>query len=326
MDIPAIQPIPERQSSLLADDGGLSRLEEIACWLTARQGQQQKPLKPAIVIFAADHGIAGRCQQTVDQAQQLAAGHSLVNRLAKQAGASVKVVDVGIAAELSDATGIEQARVSSGSGDITVSPAMSPAEYWEAVGIGEEMAGQAIEDGANLLVAGSIGAGHRIATTAIICELLGLETEDALDLPEGGDPEQFSHDLLAVEKALARAKGTPSHDILMQLGGLEIAAMAGFYRAAAQRGVPVLLDGLVSSVAALAAVAWQVHIAGWMLASHVSEEPAHRLVLDELGLDPLVHLGQSPRAGAGAALLLPVLHAALKLHDSLIAIEEHQAK
>ena len=322
MDIPAIQPIPEYQSSLLVEDGALSRLEEVACWFVARQGKPTpEPLKAAIVLFAADHGVAGENQETADQVRRIASGQALIKRMAAQNEATLKIVDVGVTADLSDVEGIEQAKVRSGSGNIATTAAMSPAEYWEAVGIGEEMANQAVDAGANLLIAGNIGAGTGIAATAILCELLGLEAEDVLDLPEGGDPERYSHNLMAVEQALARAAGTPSHDILMQLGGLEIAAMAGFYRAAAQRGVPILLDGFISAVAALAAVAWHVHIAGWMLASHVSKQLGHRQILDELGLDPLVHLPQGMQAGEGAALLLPVLQSALQLHGDLLAVE-----
>ena len=324
MDIPAIQPITEHQGNLLVADGSLCRLEEVACWFAARQGKAlPEPLKAAIVVFAADHGAAQHAD-TAGLVRQIAAGGALINRMADYGKASLKVVDVGMASDLSDIAGIEQAKVRQGSGDITHEPAMSQVEYWEAVGTGEEMANQAVDDGANLLIAGSVGSGHRIASTAIICELLGLEAEDVLDISATASPEQYAQELLAVEKALARAQGTPSHDLLMQLGGLEIAAMAGFYRAAAQRGVPILLDGFISSVAALTAVAWNVHIAGWMLASHVSGQMGHQQVLDELGLEPLVHLHDNLNTGAGAALLIPVLQSALELHRGLAAVEEFQ--
>lgn len=323
MDIPAIQPITEQQSSLLVEDGSLCRLEEIACWLASRQGERQpEQLKAAIVIFAADHGVDPNAG-TAALVRQVAEGKGLINRLADHGKASLKIVDVGTAGDLSKVTGVEQARVREGSGDITSEPAMSQVEYWEAVGVGEDMANQAIDAGANLLIAGKIGSGHRIASAAITCELLGLEAEDVLELSGDTNPEQqYSRELLAVEKALARAQGTPSHDLLMQLGGLEIAAMAGFYRAAAQRGVPILLDGFVSAVAALAAVAWNVHIAGWMLASHVSSQVGHQQVLEELGLEAMVHLHGNLNSGTGAALMIPVLQSALELHRGLAAVEE----
>lgn len=323
MNIPSIQPITEQQGKLLIEGGSLYRLDEVACWLAARQKNRlSQPLHAAIVVFAADHGAAADTD-TAATVRRMAAGQSLINRLADQGKASLTIVDVGVADDLSDLEGIEHARISAGSGDITLAPAMSQEAYWEAVGTGEEMASQAVDRGANLLIAGNIGSGHHIAGAAITCALLGLAAEDVLDVSAAAGTEQYSRDLLAVEKALARAQGTPSHDILIQLGGLEIAAMAGLYRAAARHGVPVLLDGSVSAVAALAAAVWDVRIAGWMLASHVSEQLGHRQILDELGLEPLLHLRTPLETGAGAALLLPVLQAALELHRDLAFVETH---
>ncbi len=145
----------------------------------------------------------------------------------------------------------------------------------------------------------------------------GEEAEEVLDV----DHDSYSHDLLVVEEALARARGTPSHDILMQLGGLETAAMAGFYRAAAQHGAPIFLDGFTSATAALAATAWDVRIAGWMLASHISEGIGHRQAMEELGLEPLARLNARLNAAMGATIMIPVLQSALALHRGLITAE-----
>ena len=121
--------------------------------------------------------------------------------------------------------------------------------------------------------------------------------------------------------ALARTQGTPSHDILRELGGLELAAMAGFYRAAAHKGVPVLLDGLASTAAALAAAAWDVRIAGWMLASHVSDDAGHRQAIEDLGLEPLMQLKKSIGEARVATLLVPVLQSALTMQAGLALLE-----
>jgi nicotinate-nucleotide--dimethylbenzimidazole phosphoribosyltransferase len=328
MDIPAIQPAREKRSLkrslLLLPNGALSRLEEIACWFSARQGKElPEALNAAVVIFAADHGQSNEDigPGTGQMVRKVATGKAVINALAAQNAVSLKVVDVGVEADLSDLDAIEHARIRTGSGNIAKTSAMTQGEYWEAVGIGEEMAHQAIADGASLLIAGDISVGNHVSNTAVICELMGLEPEEVLDSGLGSDHESYSHDLLAVEKALARAQGTPSHDILMELGGLETAAMAGLYRAAAQQGVPVLLDGFTSATAALAAAAWDVRIAGWMLASHVSENMGHRQAVEELGLEPLVHLNASLNAAVGATMLIPVLQSALALHRGLIAAE-----
>jgi len=324
MDIPAIQPAREQHSLLLLPNGALARLEEIASWFSAREREElPETLNVAVILFAADHGAhIGNGEPGTDQlVRSAAAGHATINALVAQNVASLKIVDVGVATDLSDVGTIEHAKIRAGSGNVANGPAMTQGEYWEAVGIGEEMANQAIAEGANLLIAGDISVGSHVSNTAVICELMGLKPEEVVDSRPGADHDSYSHDLLAVEAALARAQGTPSHDILMQLGGLETAAMAGFYRAAAQHGVPILLDGFASAAAALAAAAWDVRIAGWMLASHVSDNMGHRQVLEELGLEPLIQLNADLNSGTGATMLIPVLQAALALHRGLITVE-----
>jgi len=322
--IPAIQPAREQHSLLLLPNSALSRLEEIACWFSARQGKElPDTLNVAVVIFAADHGAnTEKIEPGTDQMVRNAAHDtSQINALVKQNAASLKIVDVGVVGDLSDVDAIEHAKIRSGSGNIAKDPAMTQGEYWEAVGLGEDMANQAIADGANLLIAGEISVGNHVSNTAVICELMGLEPEEVLDSSLGANHESYSQNLLAVEEALARAQGTPSHDVLMQLGGLETAAMAGFYRAAAQQGVPILLDGFTSATAALTAAAWDVHIAGWMMASYVSNCIGHRQAVEELGVEPLVQLSASLNSAMGATMMIPVLQSALALHRGLIAAE-----
>lgn len=324
MGIPAIQPAREQHSLLLLPNSALSRLEEIACWFSARQGKElPDTLNVAVVIFAADHGAnTEKIEPGTDQMVRNAAHDtSQINALVKQNAASLKIVDVGVVGDLSDVDAIEHAKIRSGSGNIAKDPAMTQGEYWEAVGLGEDMANQAIADGANLLIAGEISVGNHVSNTAVICELMGLEPEEVLDSSLGANHESYSQNLLAVEEALARAQGTPSHDVLMQLGGLETAAMAGFYRAAAQQGVPILLDGFTSATAALTAAAWDVHIAGWMMASYVSNCIGHRQAVEELGVEPLVQLSASLNSAMGATMMIPVLQSALALHRGLIAAE-----
>jgi nicotinate-nucleotide--dimethylbenzimidazole phosphoribosyltransferase len=332
MEIPPIQRkamelAREHQRHLLISGGALGRLEEIACWFSARQGRElPEPLQAAVVIFAADHGVAEMADfanpevSTEDLLRHAASGDGAIDMLIQKENISLKLVDVGLKADVSDVAGIEHAVVRKGCGNITRSSAMSQEEYWEAVGIGEDMANQAAADGANLLVAGDMGIGNVVASAAIICELTGLTPDEVL-APCGQSKQNIhSHELVAVEEALARAQGTPSHDILRELGGLEIAAMAGFYRGAAQLGAPILLDGFASAAAALAATAWDVHIAGWMLASHLSDKAGHRQALDELGLEPLINLHLSQGEGIGAALMIPLLQSALALHRGLATV------
>ncbi len=328
-DIPSIHPEQDHHSSLLQPSGCMSRLENIALWFAKRQNRAiPDAITAATVLFAADHGVAaGMAGQdgesaTIQRVQQAAARNSVISGLCRQADSSLHIVDVGVAGSLAENDLVEHAKVRpNGAADITVEPAMNQEDYWEIVGIGEEMANRTIDAGANLLVAGSISTGNRIAIAAMIAELIGLSTEMVLNPCADSTSETYAAELMAVEQARARVAGTSSHDMLRELGGLELAAMAGFYRAAARKGVPVLLDGLGSATAALAAIAWDVRIAGWMLASHVSDDAGHRDVMDELGLEPLVEIKHSIGEGKVAVLMTPVLQSAITLQRGLASIE-----
>ncbi len=327
--IPSIHPEQNHHSSLLQPSGCMSQLESIALWFAKRQNKEvPDAIRAATVLFAADHGVAAGIDRqdavstTIQRVKHASVSDSVIAGLCRQANSSLHIVDVGVSGSLADNDTVEHARVRpSGTADITVEAAMGQEDYWEIVGIGEEMANRTIEAGANLLIAGSISSGSRIAVASIIAELIGLSGEAALNPSPDSTPEIYAAELMAVEQARARIAGTPSHDILRELGGLEMAAMAGCYRAAARKGVPVLLDGLVSATAALAAVAWDVHIAGWMLASHVSDDAGHRDVMDELGLEPLVEIKHSIGEGKVAVLMAPVLQSAITLQRGLASIE-----
>jgi len=328
MEIPSIHPEQDHHSILLKPSSCVSKLENLALWFSKRQNKEvPDAIHAATVLFAADHCVAGNIEYhkvvpTRERICNATASDAVIAELCRQAGSSLHIVDVGVNGCLADIDAIEHAKVrSSGTADITVESAMSHAEYWEIVGIGEEMANRTIDAGANLLIAGSIAAGDRISIAAIISELVGLPPEQALISGPDTSPETCARELTAIKKARARANGTPSHDVLRELGGLEMAAMAGFYRGAALKGVPVLLDGLSSATAALAAIAWDVRIAGWMLASHVSNDAGHRDVLEEMGLDPLIELKHSLDGGKVATLIVPVLQSAISLQRGLASIE-----
>lgn len=328
IEIPSIHPEQNRHSALLRPNSCISHMESIAMWFAKRQDKEiPDSIKAATVLFAADHGVSDSIAydqdiSTMQRVHDAVASDSVIATLCRQAGSSLHIVDVGVAGRLTDIDAVEHAKVRpAGTANIISEAAMRQEDYWEIVGIGEEMANRCIDAGATILIAGSISSGSRISIAAIISDLIGLSPEEALSACPDINPEIYARELMAVEHAKARATGTPSHDILRELGGLEMAAMAGFYRAAAHKGVPILLDGLASATAALAAIAWDVRIAGWMLASHVSDESGHRDVLEELGLEPLVELKHNIGEGKVATLMLPVLQSAITLQRGLVSIE-----
>lgn len=328
IDIDALDAAKKHQDSLTKPQGSLGRLEEIACWFAARQGKPiPDTLRPHICVFAGDHGVveegvsAFPSAVTGEMLKNFAAGGAAINVLAKQHAASLSVVDVGVQVDVSSVEGIKHAKVRAGAGNITKEAAMTEWEYWQAVGVGEEQAEQAIADGANVLIAGDMGIGNTTASAALICELALLTPEEVVGRGTGVDDAAYQLKVNAVRRALQRAQRTPSKDAMRELGGLELAAMAGFYRAAARLGVPVLLDGFISAAAALSAIAWDARISGWMLATHVSQEQGHALALKALGLEPLLDMEMRLGEGSGAALILPLLQSAIALHREMATFE-----
>ncbi|GAV20501.1 nicotinate-nucleotide--dimethylbenzimidazole phosphoribosyltransferase [Mariprofundus micogutta] len=329
MEIPSIYPDKEYHSNLIQPSGCMGRMEDIAAWFSTRQGKKiPDAIKPAVVLFASDHNITsdvdyGESTTTAERTHAALDKNSIIRKLCKQGSASLLIVDLGVREKLADMDDLEQAKIRTGSGNIAQEAAMDQGDYWESTGIGEEIANRMIADGANLLIAGSISANNEVSVAAIISELVGLSPEEVLRSSSNGSPEIYAQELIAVEAALSRTQGTPSHDILRELGGFELAAMAGFYRAAAHQGVPVLLDDLASTAAALAAAAWDVRIAGWMLASHVSSDNAgQRHAIDDLGLEPLMELNKSIGEARVATLLIPVIQSALSLQAGLVSLED----
>jgi len=328
IDMDALEAAKKHQGNLTKPQGALGSLEDIACWFAARQGKTvPEALQPHICVFAGDHGVveegvsAFPSVVTAEMLKNFATGGAAINVLAKQNNASLSVVDVGVQADVSALEGIKHAKVRAGTGNITKEAAMTEWEYWQAVEVGEEQAEQAVENGANLLIAGDMGIGNTTASAALVCELALLTPEEVVGRGTGVDDKAYGLKVAAVRRALQRAQHTPSKDTIRELGGLEIAAMAGFYRAAARLGVPVLLDGFISAAAALAAVAWDARISGWMLAAHVSQEKGHALALKALGLEPLLDMKMRLGEGSGAALALPIIQSAIALHRGMATFE-----
>ncbi|MDX8396168.1 MAG: nicotinate-nucleotide--dimethylbenzimidazole phosphoribosyltransferase [Mariprofundaceae bacterium] len=328
IDNQALEDARARQDILTKPQGALGRLEDVACWFAARQGKAiPSMLKAHISVFAGDHGVvedgvsAYPSVVTGEMVKNFAAGGAAINVLADQCGATLSVVDVGVMTDLSGVKGIVHANVRAGTGNIAKESAMTEAEYWQAVAVGEEQAKQAVESGANVLIAGDMGIGNTTASAALICVLGNFTVEDVVGRGSGIDDKTYKQKLKLVRQALKRSREIPSRDLLREIGGLEIAAMAGFYREAARRGVPVIIDGFISTAAAMAAWAWDARIVGWMMASHVSEEQGHRLALNELGLEPLLSFGMRLGEGSGAALLVPLLNSAIALHRDMATFE-----
>ncbi len=337
-----------RQQQLTKPPGSLGRLEELACWFAARSSNPI-PGNPRteIFVFAADHGVAARGVSAFPQSvtgqmvANFAAGGAAINVLASLEDCRIEVVDVGVAGDLELPRTVRNEKVRSGTRDLFAEAAMTDDELTAALSAGERCAREAIQRGAQLLIAGDMGIANTTSAACLICAFTYAPAEQIVGRGTGVDDLGLARKREVVTAALARARAAipapesdPTHadstqahptqthptqarQILAHLGGLEIAAMAGFYIEAARSAVPVLLDGYISGAAALAAVRLEPGALRWMLASHLSAEGGHAVALQALGLTPLVDLGMRLGEGSGAALTLPIIKAALSLHRNM---------
>jgi len=316
------------QLTLTKPPGALGRLEDIACWFAARQGKVlPDTLKPHIAVFAGDHGVcvegisAFPSVVTGEMVKNFARGGAAINVLARQCDASLSVVNVGVMSDLSDIAGVSHQNVKHGTANLLHESAMSNAECEAAIRVGKAEAKAAIDTGANLLIAGDMGIGNTTASACLICRFTGASPEQVVGFGTGIDENAHQLKIDVVKTALMRIKNYSDAEVLQQVGGLEIAAMAGFYLQAAESGIPVVIDGFIASAAALAASAIEEGVKRWMLASHVSKEHGHAMALDSLGLSALINFEMRLGEGSGAALVVPLLQSAIALHREMATFE-----
>lgn len=319
-----------RQAELTKPPGSLGRLEQAAIELAAMQGCERPSLeRPAIAVFAADHGVAVEGVSafpqsvTVEMMRNFARGGAAISVLARMLGAELEVVDVGTAIDPGPLDGVRRLRVGAGTANCCEHAAMTEAECLDALDAGRTVADAAAGDGAQAFVGGEMGIANTTAATALACALLDDEPRALAGAGTGLDADGVDRKIGVIERALARHGTSGSaFDLLASLGGFEIAALAGAFITSAQRRVPVLVDGFIASVAALVAVRAAPTLLPWLIATHRSAEPGHERILAALGLEPLLALDMRLGEGSGAAVAVPVLRAACELHAGMATFAE----
>ncbi|MGK0617963.1 nicotinate-nucleotide--dimethylbenzimidazole phosphoribosyltransferase [Meiothermus cerbereus] len=307
------------QNQLTKPPGALGFLEEVGVRLAA----MQKTLKPrlgqgAVVVCAADHGVAAEgvsaypSEVTAQMLLNFQAGGAAINQIARASDAQVYVLDVGINSPVPSPE-----RVRSGTGNIVRGAAMTLTEAEQALQAGAKMARQAIAQGATLLAAGDMGIGNTTAAAALTAALLGLEARAVTGRGTGVDEARYQKKLevvrIALERAQARLGALPRADplaLLAELGGLEMAAIAGVFLAGAEAGLPLVTDGFPVTAGALLACRMEPGVRDYLFAGHRSLEPGHTRQLEALGLRPILELDMRLGEGTGAVLSFPVLRAA----------------
>lgn len=305
--------------------GSLGRLEELACRLAAIRGRMpDEPLRPAIVVAAADHGVAARgvsaypIEVTAQMLANFAGGGAAICVLAREAGARLVVVDAGVIGDAAvDGVRTEVVDGVRCTEDLTMGPAMSRSTATGMIERGIAVAEGLAAEGVQILGLGEMGIANTTSASALTAALLPAEPSLVCGPGTGIDDAGLARKVDAVRRGLA-ANGLPRPDadpvdVLSAVGGLEIAFLVGVTLGAAARRIPVLLDGFVSSVAALVACGFREAAAASLVAATRSPEPGHALVLERLGLEPLLDLGLRLGEGTGAALALPLVRSSIAI-------------
>ncbi len=321
----------ERQGQLTKPPGSLGQLEELAIRLAGMTARERPCLdKVRICVFAADHGIAAEGvsafpqEVTAAMIANFAHGGAAISVLAKSLGAELEVIDVGAVTEMGPLPGVVNARVAPGTANFAVEPAMAFQQLQAALTAGRDAVARAEALGTQLFIGGEMGIANTSAATAVACALLELPASALAGPGTGLAADGVAHKAAVIDRALtlhAAAMDSPLQ-VLRHVGGFELAALAGAYIASAQAGIPVLVDGFISSSAALAAVRINPGVADWLILSHASAEPGHQRIVEALGQQPLIDLGMRLGEASGAAVTLPLLRLACELHNGMATFAE----
>jgi nicotinate-nucleotide--dimethylbenzimidazole phosphoribosyltransferase len=316
-----------RQAQLTKPAGSLGRLEQIAAELAGlQQTERPRAARVPIILFAGDHGVVAEGvsaypqEVTIAMMANFAAGGAAISVLARELGSTLEVIDAGSLAQ-SPLPGIVTDKPRCGSRNFSRQTALSSEEICFALECGRRAVLRAIAAQPDLLILGEMGIGNTTASAAIAAVLLGADAEQIAGSGTGIDATGRARKVRVIDQAIVDhglAKPEISaEDILCAVGGLEIIAICGAIIAAAQHRLPILVDGFIVSVAALAAVRLNPSCRRYLLASHQSAEQGHRLVLKGLNLQPLIDLDLRLGEGSGAAIALPLLRLACALHNDM---------
>jgi nicotinate-nucleotide--dimethylbenzimidazole phosphoribosyltransferase len=328
-DAAALTAARERQAQLTKPPGSLGRLEEMGITLAAMQNTQQPRVEQVwITVFAGDHGVVAEGVSafpqvvTAEMVRNFARGGAAISVLAQEWGARLEIVNVGTVQPMEDLPGVMHLRIGPGTANFVHEPAMTVDQLQEALAAGRHAADRAAINGAHLFIGGEMGIGNTTSATAVACSLLGRPAAHLAGPGTGLDAAGVQRKALVIERALAKQRSDQPLEALQRLGGFEIAALTGAYLRCGQLGLPALVDGFITTVAALVAVRLRPELVDWLFYAHCSAEPGHRRLLEALDVQPLLDLGMRLGEGSGAAVAVPVLRAAAALHARMATFAE----
>lgn len=312
----------KHQSGLTKPCGSLGQLEDIAVAFCGWQNRIQPSCNNIqISVFAADHGICQRGvsafpqEVTAQMIDNFLSGGAAISVLAKNLNAELTVINMGLKTPIQDAPNLINIDLMPGTNDFTVAAAMTESKLQQALAVGK----QQVKNNTDLFIGGDMGIGNTTAASAIFSLLLNLAPEITVGPGTGIDAAGMKIKQTVVKQAieLHKSKINSPMDILQRVGGLEIAGLVGAYIASAQQAVPILIDGFITTAAALLAIHINPATRDWMLFAHNSAEPAHNLALQSIQAKPILNLGMRLGEASGAGIAASVIISALNLHNQM---------
>ncbi len=302
----------ERAASVLRPGGALTQLDNLAIWVAGWQGSDRPVVdEPAALVFAGDHGVAAEgvsaypAEITASMLAAVERGQATINAIADTMGATVRVIDVGVGAP---------------TGNIRIEDAMSPERFALVFEAGRDAVRGTETD---LLVLGELGIGNTTAAAAVTAALLGGDVAPFVGRGTGIDDDALANKVTVVQDAIARVDGQDDPmELLRQLGGTELVAMAGAMVEARAQAIPLLLDGYIATAPAVALHAVDPSLTGNVRAGHRSAEPGHGLALERLGLEPLLTLDFRLGEGSGAMTAVPLVMAGCDAVSNVATFDE----
>ena len=335
LDRALLQQARDRLDVMAIPRGSLGRLEEFAQRVVGIRNTLNPSLgKKAIAVFAGDHGMveegvsAFARDVTAQMVYNFVRGGAGINVLARQVGASVVVVDVGVGIDLKPQEGLLIRKVAYGTKNMKKSPAMSGDEALRALSVGVEIAQDLASKNVTMIGTGDMGIGNTTASSAITAVLTGHPVEEVTGRGTGVDDDMLRHKVAVIREAIALHRPDPRDPlaVLAKLGGFEIAGIAGLIIGAVFNRIPVVIDGFISSAAALVAVSLKPAIREYLFAGHRSAEPGHRIIIDWLELKPLLDLSMRLGEGTGAALGMFLIESGIRVLREVLTFEEAGVK
>lgn len=336
LDQGAIEEARRRTEDLLMPRLALGRLHEISWQVAGILGHIPRALpRKVVMVGAGDHGVVEEGVSLFPQEvtrQMIASfinGWAAINVIARHVGARVVVADFGVKGPV-DPKWLEAkdrfypVKVKEGTWNIARGPAMTREEAEEVVLKGLEVFEKEWEKGLDIIATGDMGIGNTTASAAVVCALTGLDPEQVVGRGTGLDDEGLKRKVEVVKRALELNRPDPKDplDVLGKVGGLEIGGICGWILGGARARVPVVVDGFISTAAALLAVAFEPKVKDYLFAGHCSQEKGHRKALESLGLRPLLDLEMRLGEGTGACLAFEIVEAGVKILAEMATFEE----